>query len=228
MGFDLAKALPSFIVVLLSLTVHEFAHAWTAYRLGDDTAARMGRLTLNPLPHIDLIGTIVVPLVLTMAGITPIGWAKPVPVNPANFRRGVKMSTGDTLVSFAGPISNLGFALVAAIAWGLLLRFAPQLVVRDAPAQLLLQALVVVNVILAIFNLIPLPPLDGSHFVGHVLPRSLQEGWERFRAFGPLVLIALLYIPAGRGGPPLLWTVLGPARDFVLSFYSLVINGLAA
>lgn len=225
MPFDLAQAVPALIVVLLSLTVHEYAHAWTAHRLGDDTAARMGRLTLNPIAHVDLLGTILVPLVLALAGVPPIGWAKPVPVDPSRFRRGVKMSTGDTLVSFAGPISNLAFGLVAALALGVYARFAGPGLERD-PGVLLLLTLILVNVGLAVFNLLPIPPLDGSHFVGHLLPARMQAGWDRFRTFGPLLLLALLYIRPG--GRSLLTVVLHPAREFLVSLLLRVSNGVAA
>jgi len=146
------------IVLVMSLTVHEFFHAYSAWRLGDDTAAREGRLTLNPIPHIDLFGTIILPLLNA-----PIGWAKPVPVNPARFNRKFSMGMGDIIVSAAGPLSNVALGLLAVILWGLLLRFAPELVEPGTPAQALLQRLLLVNAGLAVFNLLPIPPLDGGH-----------------------------------------------------------------
>jgi Zn-dependent protease len=228
LGSDLVHQLPAFIVVVLSLTVHEFAHAWTAHRLGDDTAARMGRLTLNPIPHIDLFGTILLPLILASAHLPPIGWAKPVPVNRANFKRGVRMSVGDILVSLAGPLSNLGLALLAAVALGLLARFAPDAVTKDSPGLMLPATFILVNVSLALFNIVPVPPLDGSHVLGGLLPASMQEGWNRVRMFGPLILLALIYIPVRRGGDSILFTVLAPARDALENLLLLVSRGIAA
>ncbi|HEY6100534.1 MAG TPA: site-2 protease family protein, partial [Anaeromyxobacter sp.] len=148
---DPAAAVLNLIVLLLSLTFHEFFHAWSAWRLGDDTAARMGRLTLNPVPHIDLFGTILLPLMNA-----PIGWAKPVPVNPSRFNRKVGMARGDIIVSAAGPLSNLLLGLIAAIVLGILARFAPALVERGTAGFALLTRFMVVNAGLAIFNLLPI------------------------------------------------------------------------
>jgi Zn-dependent protease len=202
---QIASSLINLIVLVLSLTVHEFSHAWVAWRLGDDTAARMGRLTLNPIPHLDLIGTIVLPLMGA-----PIGWAKPVPVNPANFRRNVRMSTGDILVSVAGPLSNLAFAFVAAVLLGTLARISPSLVVEGAPARLLLGMLMATNIGLAMFNLLPIPPLDGSHVLGSLLPYRFRDAWDRFAQLGPFLLLAMVLL--GRG---LLWRVLGPPVELL-------------
>ncbi|HUL60727.1 MAG TPA: site-2 protease family protein [Anaeromyxobacteraceae bacterium] len=180
------------IVLLLSLAVHEFAHAWSAWRLGDDTAARMGRLTLNPLAHADPVGTFLLPLL----GI-PFGWARPVPVNPARFRRDVRMGTGMALTAAAGPISNLVLATAATAAYALLVRFAPGSVEPGSGAERLLQIGVYLNVNLAIFNLIPIPPLDGSRIVDGFLPVRLRPAWEQITALSPFLLIAVFFF-AGR------------------------------
>jgi Zn-dependent protease len=221
-GFDLARNLQILIVLLPSLTVHEFFHAWTAWRLGDDTAARMGRLTLNPIPHIDPIGTLILPLL----GV-PIGWAKPVPVNPANFRRGVRMSTGDLLVSIAGPLSNLGLAFVAALVMGLLYRFVPEALPLGGPVRGFLRMFILLNVGLAVFNLLPLPPLDGSHVVGSLLPYRWRDGWDAFLRVGPFILLGLLVFPAFTGYS-LLWAVIGPPQQFLVRLLDVVIGGLAS
>src|SRR5512142_2218234 len=121
------------IPLLLSLTVHEFAHAWSAARLGDDTGARAGRLTLNPLAHIDPIGTILLPLL----GI-PFGWARPVPVDPSRFRRTVKMRTGVMLTAAAGPLSNVILAVVCTVGYGLALRFMPEVALPGSGSRELL------------------------------------------------------------------------------------------
>lgn len=183
------------IVLLLSLTFHEFFHAFTAWRLGDDTAARMGRLTLNPIPHIDPIGTLLLPMLNA-----PIGWAKPVPVDPRRFRRDVKMTTGDILVSAAGPVSNLLLGVVSAVALGLLARWAPQMVARGTGVGEFLQRMMVVNAGLAIFNLLPVPPLDGSHVADSLMPYRLRGAWEQFTRFAPFLLLGLILI-----GPSFIW-----------------------
>src|SRR5215831_21359818 len=130
------------IPLLLSLTVHEWAHAWSAYRLGDDTASMQGRLTLNPIAHIDPIGTLILPLL----GV-PFGWAKPVPVNPTRFRRGVNMSRGMMITAAAGPLSNVALAVLSAIALGLIARFSPELMSGGRMSIYgLLTTLIVINV----------------------------------------------------------------------------------
>lgn len=218
---DPAGAVMNLIVLLLSLTVHEFAHAWSAWRLGDDTAARMGRLTLNPVPHIDPIGTLLLPLMGA-----PIGWAKPVPVNPARFSRGVKMSTGDILVSVAGPLSNILLGLLVAVILGVLLRFAPEIVAPGEAARAMLVRFMLVNAGLAIFNLLPIPPLDGSHVAEHLVPYRHRDAWARFAAVGPLVLLGLIAVES-MAHVRILSTVIGPARELVLTVYLSIVQGLA-
>ena len=187
-GPALLERIILFIPVLLSLTVHEFAHAWSAYRLGDDTAARMGRLTLNPLSHIDPIGTLLLPLL----GV-PFGWAKPVPVNPAGFRRDVSMSKGMMITAAAGPISNVILAVLCAVVYGLLWRSDPSWAYQDGAVQTLLGYGMMVNVSLALFNMLPIPPLDGSRVVDGLLPYRFREPWENFQRFAPFLLLAVMF-----------------------------------
>jgi Zn-dependent protease len=177
--------LPFFI---LSLSIHEFAHAWTAFRLGDDTASREGRLTLNPLSHIDLLGTILLPLL----GV-PFGWAKPVPINPTRFRRDVTMARGMAVTAGAGPLANVVLALLAAVALGLGLRLAPDLLEHDGPLFFVLFGMLQLNVGLALFNLIPIPPLDGSRIVAWLLPYNLREQWHQLERFAPILLMAIFW-----------------------------------
>jgi Zn-dependent protease len=186
---DLAQRVMMLIALLLSLTVHEWAHAWSAYRLGDDTASMQGRLTLNPISHIDPFGTLILPLL----GI-PFGWAKPVPVNPARFRRGVNMSTGMIITAAAGPLANVVLAILSAVALGLIARFAPGLLFggRLGGLYALLALLIGINVTLAIFNLIPIPPLDGSRVVDGVVPYSWRPQWESIVRFSPVLLILVV------------------------------------
>jgi Zn-dependent protease len=202
--------------LLLSLSFHEWAHAWSASRLGDDTAERMGRLTLNPLAHADLFGTILLPLL----GV-PFGWAKPVPVNPARFRRGVKMSTGMMITAGAGPLSNFFLATVCAVIFGLMARFAPGLLEPGKGVSNLLVMMILLNVTLGIFNLVPLPPLDGSRIVDGLMPLRLRPAWDQFSRIAPFILLALLFLP----GRPLSRLIAGPS-DFVLSALQRLVNAI--
>jgi Zn-dependent protease len=202
LGIDLLAGVKILIPLILSLSVHEYAHAWSAWRLGDDTASRAGRLTLNPIPHLDLFGTVLLPLL--MASISPsfvFGWAKPVPINPTRFRRGVRMSTGVALTAAAGPLANVLLAVLCTVGFGLLLRFQPQLAVPGSGTRELLLMMIQLNVVLAVFNMIPVPPLDGSRVVDGLLPLRLRPAWEGFTRFAPFLLIAVFlgagYIMAG-------------------------------
>jgi len=177
------------IPLVLSLTVHEFAHAWSAWRLGDDTASMQGRLTLNPVAHIDPIGTLLLPLL----GV-PFGWAKPVPVNPARFRRDVNMNTGMMLTALAGPASNLLLAVASAVSYGLTLRWAPDALVTNPGLKQLLFIVMVMNVGLAVFNMLPIPPLDGSRVVEKFLPYRMRGAWEQVVQFSPFLLIAFIVL----------------------------------
>lgn len=180
------------VPLVLSLTVHEWAHAWSAFRLGDDTASRQGRMTLNPIVHIDPIGTLLLPLL----GI-PFGWARPVPVNPVRFTRRVSMRTGMMITAAAGPISNVVLAVLCTIIAGLLLRFQPTMMlgtvvdgaVRESPVWWLLQTTIGMNVALALFNLLPVPPLDGSRVVDGLMPYKWRPLWERYLRWGSIGLV---------------------------------------
>jgi Zn-dependent protease len=186
---DLAQRVMILIPLLLSLTVHEWAHAWSAYRLGDDTASMQGRLTLNPIAHIDPFGTLILPLL----GI-PFGWAKPVPVNPTRFRRGVNMTRGMMITAAAGPLANVALAVLSAIALGLVARFSPEHLMNAGRMSVfsLLATLIVINVTLAIFNMIPIPPLDGSRIVDGLIPYGWRPQWESVVRFSPLLLILVV------------------------------------
>jgi Zn-dependent protease len=185
--FDLARALMLLVPLLLSLTVHEWAHAWSAYGLGDDTAKMQGRLTLNPIAHIDPVGTLILPLL----GI-PFGWAKPVPVNPTRFRRGVKMSTGMMLTAAAGPLANVALAVLCAVAFGLVARFSPEALTARFGIAPLLMIGIQLNVTLAIFNMIPIPPLDGSRVVEGLVPYGWRPQWESIVRLSPLLLVVVI------------------------------------
>ena len=172
------------IPLILSITVHEWAHAACANWLGDDTARLLGRNTLNPMAHIDPVGTLLLPLL----GI-PFGWAKPVPINVVRFHRGVSLKLGVLLVAAAGPLSNL---CLAGAGW--LLMQLP--VLHDIKAIIEgLTVLTAMNLSLAIFNMLPIPPLDGSRVVDSLMPSRFRSAWNSFSNIGFVVLLALFVIP---------------------------------
>jgi Zn-dependent protease len=177
-------AIPPF---LLALTVHEFAHGLIAEKFGDPTARMMGRITLNPLPHIDPIGTIILPAFLIMFRSPFIfGWAKPVPVNPFNLRNPKR----DMIwISLAGPAANLIFAFIC----GLILRVS-LLFSSSGPIIVMLAWGVIIGLVLAAFNLIPVPPLDGSGILKGLLPDRMQEGYAKYERFGFIILLGLFTI----------------------------------
>jgi Zn-dependent protease len=168
-------------VILFSLTVHEFFHAWTAYRRGDPTARDMGRLTFNPIRHLDLFGLIV--MVITEFRF---GWAKPVPVDPRNLRN---PRTDDIWISAAGPLSNIGLAVLAGMLFRAMVSLSPQL---PPAVAMLLQYAVHINLVLAFFNLIPLFPLDGSHILRNLLPPRYEDSLQQMDRFSPFILLLLL------------------------------------
>jgi Zn-dependent protease len=190
-SIDVAQLFIAFSVLLFSLTVHETAHAWAADRLGDSTARRLGRVSLNPLVHADPVGTVLFPLLAMATGVPLIGWAKPVPVRAQALRRPRR---DYMMVAVAGPVSNLLLAFGAAVA----LALVPIAPVRlgepnvSAPVAALLSRAVQLNLILAIFNMIPIPPLDGGNVLSGLLPRPLAARFDRVRPYGVLLLYALV------------------------------------
>ena len=178
------------IPLVLSLSVHEWAHAAAARVLGDDTAERLGRLTLNPISHIDPIGTILLP----MLGI-PFGWAKPVPFNPIRFKRKYSMTTGTMLVAIAGPISNIVIAVISLFFLALLSPGNVQISTASSAIVTLLHSLIFLNILLACFNMIPVPPLDGSYVADAFMPKALRPYWEAFRSLGYGALLFILIGP---------------------------------
>lgn len=193
-----------FLVALyLSISLHEAAHAWMANRCGDDTARLMGRMTLNPIVHIDPIGTVLMPLLMVVMplfmsgglGVPLFGWAKPVPVNPLRFR---DMRRGEILVSLAGPVSNFVLAAGALVAcWIVIAAFGvatPGMLGRVGGMVLLfLSSLMMLNLVLGLFNLIPLPPLDGSHILRVFISREAAEKMDRFLV-PPFNFIILIFV----------------------------------
>lgn len=180
---SLEEIIPSFLILLFSLSVHEAAHAWTADRLGDPTARRLGRITLNPLAHIDWIGTVLFPLIALLTRVPLLGWAKPVPVDPRNLRAPRR---DFSLVAAAGPISNMILAVIGAIGFRVLYlngHFEPAGWVAWA-AKL--------NITLAVFNLLPVPPLDGGNVLLGLLPIGAARAVAQLQPYGFVILYALL------------------------------------
>ncbi len=185
-------------ILLISVIVHEVAHGYTALRLGDPTAKRAGRLTANPIPHIDPIGSILVPLVsVIVAGRVFIAWAKPVPVNPANFSN---FRRDDILVSIMGPASNIALAFVFSVITGIVLMLTPGEPggTTEFFVRLMLNG-IYLNVILAVFNMLPIPPLDGSHILASMLPQELGDNYRRIGFLGIFIVLLLLNNPTFRG-----------------------------
>lgn len=191
LDIDVAQVFLAFIVLLFSLTVHEAAHAWTADRLGDPTARLLGRVSLNPIVHADLVGTVIFPLAAMLSGVPLIGWAKPVPVST---RRLGHPRRDYMLVAAAGPSSNLLLAVASALALAALpvspLRIGEPNV--SVPVASLLSRAVQLNILLAVFNMLPIPPLDGGNVLSGLLPRSLAAIFDRVRPYGFLLLYALM------------------------------------
>jgi len=186
------------IPLVLSLSLHEWAHAACANALGDDTAARQGRLTLNPLEHMDPVGSCLLPLL----GV-PFGWAKPVPIDFSRFRCGA--DTGIVLTAAAGPLSNLALALVATLAAALGAGLGWMTPGAGSAAWQLAHTTVLLNLLLACFNLLPIPPLDGSRVVDGLIPDGWRGTWDAFARLAPLALVAVLVAPILAGVSLLAW-----------------------
>lgn len=194
--------LPMFII---SIAVHEFAHAIMAFKFGDDTAKKQGRLTLNPIKHADLVGTIIMPLASFASGFALIGWAKPVPVDISNFKNAYR---DDAIVSFAGPLSNFILAVLFFVCFLLLVNSSTP--VSDNIINIFWYG-VFFNIFLFAFNLIPIPPLDGSHILFDLFPNRFTAKLMSLGLYGSLILLLFIYSP--------LWGFFMKLINFILSLF---------
>jgi len=201
----------SFLALILTITLHEFSHALIADKLGDPTPRSFGRLTLNPLAHADIFGTILLPLISAFTGIPTIGWAKPVPIDPFNFRHPKR---DEILVSLAGPGSNLLLAIILAV------------IANSTGVQsIFIYILVLINISLAIFNLIPIPPLDGSKILLNILSPESSAKWEEaFNRYGFVLIIIFVFLPIN--GHPLISTIMSPIVSFLFNLLLPGVSGL--
>lgn len=215
------KMIVGFVVFLFSVIVHECAHGVTAWHFGDTTAHDAGRITLNPLPHIDPVGSVLLPIAAVVAHVPFIGWAKPVPVNPGNLRNPV---TQNAYVAAAGPISNFALALLGALMWivvAVVYKHFPDLMVSGDRTLMffntLCESLITINCVLAVFNLLPIPPLDGHWIFMRFLPPGPREAVASIGRFGFVILILLLWTGV-------LWTIIGPPFRLVVEGYHALVN----
>jgi Zn-dependent protease len=219
---DIVSVVFQMIAFLFAISVHESAHAWTANRCGDPTARMLGRISLNPMKHIDPVGTIVMPLIALVTHFPVIGWAKPTPVDPRNFKNPV---TDDILTAVAGPVSNFLIATCTVVVMFVIAKTSAHgnFLVKGiaaygpgftriagtsflVPVTLFIYELMWINIVLGVFNLIPVPPLDGSHVLRHFLSEPVRRAYDAMGIFG---LLALVYL-----GGNLLMRLISPFLNF--------------
>lgn len=194
-------------IFLISLTIHEYAHAFFANKFGDDTAFKQGRLTLNPLKHIDLIGSIVMPVLAFTSGFMLIGWAKPVPVNRSKFKN---IYRDDAIVSVVGPVSNIFFALIVYVLY---------ILISGAGIEIsnilynIFRLTIIFNIFLFCFNLLPIPPLDGSHIIFDLFPNNYTAKLQNLGLYGTLLLFMFIYSP--------LWPIFMNLVNWISSFFKM-------
>jgi len=190
---DLSEKLVFYGCVIVAIILHEISHGVVALWFGDDTAKRAGRLTLNPIPHIDLFGSIILPAMLTIVGFGAFGWAKPVPVDPSKLRKPREQMV---LVGLAGPFTNFCLMAIAAVAARIAYSHYTGFASRVSDLPLFIQVLLffaLANLLLGLFNLLPLPPLDGSSLIERVLPADWLPTWYRIRPYGLVVILLLAF-----------------------------------
>jgi Zn-dependent protease len=207
----LIEFLISYSFFLISASVHESSHAWTAFKFGDPTAKFQNRISLNPANHIDVVGTVIIPFLVFISGVPIIGWAKPTPVNPLNFKNPRR---DGMYVSGAGPISNLLSVALLAILWHAAFFFTPTAPRIAALFCYVFGMGILVNLMLAVFNLLPIHPLDGSGVLEGLLPEEWAESYAMLRPYGFIILLILFYLPGFRN-------VIGTVVGFLLTIFQI-------
>ncbi|MDH4037872.1 MAG: site-2 protease family protein [Candidatus Krumholzibacteria bacterium] len=223
---DFLTGAVSLVVFVFSVVVHENAHGIAAEHFGDTTARDMGRITMNPLPHLDPVGSVLLPIAAFISGLPFLGWAKPVPVDPANLRNPV---VHNAYVAAAGPASNFLLAFAASLLWivvGVAFKYVPGLAENGQRSFLffntLCNSMITLNCVLAIFNLLPIPPLDGHWIMMRYLPPGPREALRSVGRWGFFILIALLWTG-------MLWRIIGPPLALVVGgYHSLVTTAIRA
>ena len=211
---DFGNLLLFIVALAFSVSFHEYSHGWMADKLGDPTARLAGRLTMNPIAHVDLVGTLLLPGVMYLLAGVLFGYAKPVPVDPRNLRD----PRWDNLkVSLVGPFSNLLLALISAVLWGLLAAFVGD---SNAVGQLLVM-MVGLNCSLFVFNLLPIPPLDGSWILDSALPRGAYDAYQKIKPWGFFILVIIMLLP------PLNAILIGMPRRALFSVFAQVAQTVA-
>ncbi len=207
-GIDFSRIFIEFVVLIFSLTVHEAAHAFTSDRLGDPTARLLGRVSLNPAVHVDPIGTILFPLIAMITNVPVLGWAKPVPVNITRLKGHWKRKY--MLIAAAGPASNVVLALLASVILHVIPVGGGVGEATLAPLAAFLYQAVLLNVLLAVFNMVPVPPLDGGNVLAGVLRGPVADAYESLRPYGFMILYGLMFTGV-------LTTIIAPPAQFLLS-----------
>ena len=207
------------IPVLFAITLHEVAHGYIAKKLGDHTAALLGRLSINPIKHIDPIGTVLVPLLMFFMGGFIFGWAKPVPIDWRNLKNPKRDMA---LVAIAGPVANL----IMALFWGIIAKIAISMHISSPEAAIIFYNMglagVMVNIALMVLNLIPIPPLDGSRVITSFLPKDVAIKYNQIERWGFFILLAFIIIPVGNAN--LLWYIMSPFMNFFINIIGHSLN----
>jgi Zn-dependent protease len=214
------------VPLTIAIVFHEVAHGATARHFGDMTAAKAGRLTLNPLRHVDPFGTVILPLMLAVSGAPVFGWAKGVPINPNRLRN---PRWHMVLVALAGPVSNLVMALISAILFGFLVRILPDVsIAEDGFLATNLKNFIMINLFLATFNMLPLPPFDGSRVLGGLLPPKLAAPYRRLDRYGLFIMLGLLVVlPRLSPSFNVIGTVVVPPVETLLAILDAIVGVIA-